>query len=74
MTSFLRGLAKLYLLLRGPTFCSSVVSFFKGGYKEMNRVCIQVCLVTAFVVTSNDVYLVIVCLSWKQHATVDYEG
>ena len=65
-------MANFYSVLRGPTFRSLVVSFFKGGYKEMNSVYIQVCLVTAFVVTSNGVYLVIVCLSWKQHATVNY--
>ena len=41
-------------------------------YKEMNSVYIQVCLVTAFVVTSNGVYLVIACLSWKQQFTVNY--
>ena len=50
----------------------SVVSSFRGGYKEMNSVYVQVCLVTACVVTSNGVYLVIACLSWKQHATVNY--
>ena len=33
---------------------------------------IQVCLVAACVVTSNVVYLVMACLSWKQHATVNY--
>ena len=65
-------MAKFYSVLRGPIFRSLVVSFFKGGYKEMNSVYIQVCLVTAFVVTSNGVYLVITCLSWKQHATVNY--
>ena len=42
-------------------FHLSMVSFFKGGYREMNSVYIQVCLVTALMVTSNGVYLVIAC-------------
>ena len=60
--------------LEAQRFARLVVSFIKGGYKEMNSVYIQVCLVTACVVTSNGVYLVIACLSWKQHATVNYVG
>ena len=42
-------------------FHLSMVSFFKGGYREMNSVYMQVCLVTALMVTSNGVYLVIAC-------------
>ena len=41
-------------------FHSSVVSFVKSGYKEMNGVYTGF-LVTAFVVTSNGMYLVIAC-------------
>ena len=40
-------------------FRLSMVSFFKGGYREMNSIYIQVCL--ALMVTSNGVYLVIAC-------------
>ena len=32
-----RGLAKFYSLHRGPTFRSSVESFFKGKYNEMKQ-------------------------------------
>ena len=39
---------------------------------ETALIYIQVCLVTVCVVTSNGVYLVIACLSWKQHTTVNY--
>ena len=47
---------------------------FQGWLQENGSVYIQVCLVTACVVTSNGVYLVIACLSWKQHVTVNYAG
>ena len=32
-----RGLENVHLLLRGPTFCSSVESFFEGKYNEMKQ-------------------------------------
>ena len=58
-----KGLVKLI----SCTLRSSVVTFFKCGYREMKQR-----LYTGLFSNSNGVYLVIACLSWKQHATVNY--
>ena len=47
---------------------------FQGWLQGKEQHFIQVGLVTTSVVTSNSVYIVIACLSWKQHATVNYAG